>query len=80
MTIHSIPVLIKDPYRIVAVTADDDRDRDRIIGYVILNAAGARLRQELTLDEARSWMERCIDEDNVPPSVVQAPKTRGIRR
>lgn len=78
MTIHSAPVLIKDPYRIVAVMADDDRDR--IIGYAILNAAGARLRQELTLDDARVWMERYIDEDNVPPPVVHEPKMRRAGR
>jgi hypothetical protein len=34
-------VLVKDPYRIVAVI--DYRDDDRIIGYAILTASGATI-------------------------------------
>ncbi|MEJ7806599.1 MAG: hypothetical protein WKG03_11870 [Telluria sp.] len=84
MTTHSVPVLSKGQYRIVAVTIDDDDNRDQTIGYAVLDSAGIRLRQELTLDDAKAWMERYIDEDNPAPSVVpvvHAPaKPRRVRR
>ncbi len=54
-------VLVKDPYRIVAVI--DDRDDDRIVGYAILTAAGARLHYGLTLDDAKARVEDFIVED-----------------
>jgi hypothetical protein len=54
-------VLIRDPYRIVAVT--DDRDADKIVGYAILTAAGARVHYGLTLDDAKASIEDFISED-----------------
>ena len=54
-------VLVKDPYRIVAVI--DDRDDQRIVGYAILTAVGARLHYGLTLDEAKARVEDFIVED-----------------
>lgn len=53
-------VLVKDPYRIIAVI--DDRDDDRIVGYAILSAAGARLHYGLTLDEAKARVEDFIED------------------
>jgi len=55
-------VLIRDPYRIVAVT--DDRDADKIVGYAILTAAGARLHYGLTLDDAKARMKDFIGEES----------------
>lgn len=52
--------------------ADDD-DPDRITAYAILDPAGIRLRQQLTLDAAKAWVERFIDEETPAPAVVHAP-------
>ncbi len=81
MFMSSPPVLIKDQYQIVAVTADDEGDHHQIVGYVLLDSAGVRLRHELTLDAAKAWMDRFIDEGNPVPPVVQLPaKPRHVRR
>jgi hypothetical protein len=53
-------VLVKDPYRILAVIDDHD---ERIVGYAILTAAGARLHCGLTLDDAKARVEDFIVED-----------------
>ena len=82
MTTHSVPVLIKGQCRIVAVTMDDDLDdRGRIVGYALLNSAGVRLRQALTLVDAKAWMERFVDEENsASPAERVSPKPKHARR
>lgn len=52
-------ILIRGPYRIVAVSRDDDS----IIGYAILTAAGARLHFGLSLDDAKARLEDFIGND-----------------
>lgn len=71
-------VLTRERYRIVAVTGD--ADGDRVVGYSILDAAGARLHDGLTLDDARARVEDFIRDEareRGPESVPKRPKPLG---
>ncbi len=65
MTEYTHPVLIKDNYQVVAVTQDEQYDPGDITGYAVLTTAGARLRQDMSLEDARTWMDKRIEEDNL---------------
>ena len=54
-------VLVREPYRIVAMTGE--RDDNNIIGYAILTTAGARLHCGLTLDGVTARLEELIKEE-----------------
>lgn len=72
-------VLIRDPYRIVAVTSD--QEDDRIIGYAILNAAGARLHYGLTLDDAKARVDDFIRNEDRNRGPASLPKnSKPLRR
>ena len=65
MTEYTHPVLIKDNYQVVAVTQDEQYDPGDITGYAVLTTPGARLRQDMSLEDARTWMDKRIEEDNL---------------
>lgn len=71
MNIHDVPVLSEGRYRIVPVSADE-KAPDRSTAYAILDTAGTRLRRELTLDDAKAWVERYVEEETPAPAVVHA--------
>ncbi|MEO6173331.1 MAG: hypothetical protein ABIP02_09465 [Arenimonas sp.] len=60
----SHPLFIKGHYRVVALTEEQQYDENKIMAYAVLNASGAKLRHELSLDEAKAWMEKLVEEDN----------------
>lgn len=45
-------------YQIVALTRDADYEEDDIYAYAVLSSSGLKLRQELTLSDARLWLEQ----------------------
>ncbi len=65
MTEYTHPVLIKGNYQVVAVTQDEQYDPGDITGYAVLTTAGARLRQDMTLEDARIWMDKRIEEEHL---------------
>jgi len=75
------PILIKGNYQVVALTEGAQYDPEDIIAYLVMTKSGARLQYALTLDSARSWMEKLLEEDVVrlsaPPPKA---KTKRIRR
>lgn len=80
MNIHDVPALNKGCYRIVPVSADEN-DPDRITAYAVLDPSGIRLRQELTLDDAKAWVERHDEEETPAPAVMHAQvKPARLRR
>lgn len=78
---YSHPIFIKSRYRVVALTEDQQYDEDKVMAYAVLNASGAKLRHELSLDEAKAWMEKLVEEDNI--EVLASPtqiKQKRMRR
>ena len=65
VTEYTHPVLIKGNYQVVAVTQDEQYDPGDITGYAVLTMAGAKLRQDMTLEDARIWMDKRIEEENL---------------
>ena len=77
----SHPLFIKGRYRVVALTEDQQYDEDKIMAYAVLNASGAKLRHELSLDEAKAWMEKLVEEDNLDVSTsLSQIKPKRMRR
>lgn len=65
MTEYTHPVLIKGNYQVVAVTQDEQYDPDEITSYAVLTMAGARLRQDMSLEDARIWMDKLMEEEGL---------------
>lgn len=66
MSAH-VPLYARGPYRVVAVPADAPRR------YVVLDLAGAWLREEPTLDTACRWIDLRLAGRAVAPSRVPPP-------
>ncbi|HEY5973077.1 MAG TPA: hypothetical protein VIT22_14150 [Pseudoxanthomonas sp.] len=75
---YSHPILIKGRYHVVALTPEEEFDPGEITGYAVLNSSGARLRHELTLEDARAWMEKLVGEENLQHT--DPPKRTGPAR
>ncbi len=79
MTEYTHQVLIKGNYQIVAVTQDEQYDPGEIISYAVLTMAGARLCRDMSLEDARIWMDRRVEEENLQR--IEAPdRARALRR
>ena len=80
MTEYSHPLFIKGHYQVVALTPEEEYDSERV-AYAVLNSAGAKLRHELTLDNAKAWVETLIEQEHLatPESPVRARPNR-VRR
>ena len=78
---YSHPIFIKGRYRVVALSENQEYNEDNIIAYAVLNSSGAKIRHELSLIDAKEWMERLVEEDDVDVSVAQLQsKPRRVRR
>ena len=78
---YSHPIFIKGRYRVVALTEDQEYNEDKILAYAVLNASGAKLRHELSLIDAKEWMEKLVEEDNIAVDSQQPQsKPRRVRR
>lgn len=66
MTDYSHPLFTKGHYQVVALTPE--YEPERVFAYAVLNSAGAKLRHELTLDDAKAWVEALIEKDRLPNS------------
>ena len=78
---YSHTIFIEGRYRVVALSEDQEYNGGNIIAYVVLNSSGAKIRHELSLIDAKEWMEKLVEEDNVDVSVVQPQaKPRRVRR
>jgi hypothetical protein len=56
-------VLVKGNYQVVAFTADPQYDPADITAYAVLNLAGDRLRQDLSLEQARFWLDTLVEKE-----------------
>jgi hypothetical protein len=86
VTEYTHPILIKGRYQVVALTQDVEYEPGEVIAYAVYNSSGAKLRHELSLDDAKAWMEQIIEEENLqrpdqptPAKTARAKPTR-IRR
>ncbi|HEX7803936.1 MAG TPA: hypothetical protein VF471_14395 [Pseudoxanthomonas sp.] len=83
MTEYSHTILVRGRYQIVALTDEAQFDPAEVTGYAVLSPAGEKLRHELSLEEARLWADRLIEEEEAPqrsepatPASARAVKRR----
>ena len=80
MTEYSHTLLVRGRYQIVALTDEAQFDPAEVTGYAVLSSAGAKLRHELSLEDARDWADRLIEEESTqridPPTSVKPAKRR----
>ncbi|NDK38451.1 hypothetical protein DT603_06290 [Pseudoxanthomonas gei] len=80
MTEYCHPVQFRDRYQIVALSPEPDFDPADITGYAVLSPSGARLRHELTLEQARLWVDGLLQEENQRPAEPLPPGRAARRR
>ncbi|HET6783953.1 MAG TPA: hypothetical protein VFH12_08980 [Pseudoxanthomonas sp.] len=82
MTEYSHTMLVRGRYQIVALTDEAQFDPADVTGYAVLSPSGEKLRHEPSLEEARLWADRLIEEeapqrsDPAPPASARAVKRR----
>lgn len=74
------PVLIKGNYQVVALTREQEYDPGEVTAYAVLNSTGARLRQDLSLEEARIWVDTLIEEEKVLRADDPPVRAKPMRR
>ncbi|RDZ28730.1 hypothetical protein [Lysobacter silvisoli] len=67
-------VLTRGRYQIVALTPDERYEDDDIYAYAVMSSSGVKLRQELTLSDARNWLEDRIERER--PQQERSPRAR----
>ena len=80
MTEYSHTLLVRGRYQIVALTDEAQFDPAEVTGYAVLSSAGAKLRHELSLEDARDWADRLIEEESAQRSDPPAPAKPVKRR
>lgn len=63
MTGSSHCVLVEGRYQIVASSHQPDQGPHGLFAYAVATLDGARLRQQLSLDDARAWLQMLLDDD-----------------
>lgn len=82
MTEYSHTMLVRGRYQIVALTDEAQFDPADVTGYAVLSPSGEKLRHEPSLEEARLWADRLIEEEApqrsepAPPASARAVKRR----
>ncbi|NUO77709.1 hypothetical protein LVB77_13175 [Lysobacter sp. 5GHs7-4] len=66
-------VLTRGHYHIVALTRDQEFESDEIYAYAVMSSSGVKLRQELTLSDARNWIDDRIERDQGTPATPGSP-------
>lgn len=84
MTEYSHTMLVRGRYLIVALSDEAQFDPAEVTGYAVLSPTGERLRHDPSLEDARNWADRLIEEENAqrgdPPAPARAVKTGKPRR
>lgn len=79
MTEYSHTILVRDRYQIVALSQEQEFDSAEVTGYAVVTPTGARIRYEVTLEDARLWVDRLIEEEELQRSEPRA-SIKPIRR
>lgn len=74
MTEHSATVYRNGHYRVVEWDDPDGDESSR--RYVVVDANGAPLRYELTLEDAKAWLEIRLQQENGEPEPPQPQPLR----
>jgi hypothetical protein len=84
MTEYSHTMLVRGRYLIVALTDEAQFDPSEVTGYAVLSPTGEKLRYDPSLEDARDWADRLIEEESAqrgdPPAPARAVKTVKPRR
>jgi len=83
MTEYSHTMLVRGRYLIVALTDEAQFDPAEVTGYAVLSPTGEKLRHDPSLEDARDWADRLIEEESaqrgnapVPARAVKTVKPR----
>ena len=79
MTEYSHQMLVRGHYQVVALSQEPDFDADAITGYAVVSSSGARLRYEVTLEQARLWVDQLIEDEELRQAEPR-PAAKAIRR
>lgn len=81
MTEYRHPVLLRDRYRIVAISDQATYEPDAIDRYAVLTPEGLWLRDEETLEAARNWADRhCVDEPEQTAGALRPRRAKTTKR
>ncbi|CAD1793318.1 hypothetical protein XSP_002595 [Xanthomonas euroxanthea] len=56
-------VLTRGGYRVVAITREDTYAPDAVVAYAVVTDAGTRLTPDLSLDQARVWIDSLVESE-----------------
>lgn len=79
MTEYSHQLLVRERYQIVALSQEPGFEPGGVTGFAVLSPAGDRLRYELTLEGARLWVDKLIEEEALRRAEPRPP-AKAIRR
>lgn len=60
---HVHVISVDGHYQVVAFTRDARYDPDDIIGYGVTTTAGGVLRHAISAEDARNWLQWCVEEE-----------------
>ncbi|MET0807192.1 MAG: hypothetical protein ABWX93_00375 [Pseudoxanthomonas sp.] len=63
----------RDRYQIVALSPEPDFDPADITGYAVLSPDGVRIHHELTVDQARMWVDTLLQEEALQHTEPRPP-------
>lgn len=68
------PIITMGPYQVVALTQNASYDSAEIVGYAVVTTSGVKLRHELSLEDARLWLETRLEEDDDGFAAKERPR------
>ncbi len=71
-------VLTRGRYRLMALTHETQYDPAGVIGYTVVTDSGARLTPDLSMDDARVWMDALVEAENGGRAIA-APDAADLR-
>ncbi|MFO3704369.1 hypothetical protein ACI6Q5_05145 [Xanthomonas codiaei] len=57
-------VLSRGKYRVVAITREEVYSADNVVAYAVVTDAGARLTPDLSLDQAKMWIDSLVESES----------------
>ncbi|MCC4600205.1 hypothetical protein JWH11_09825 [Xanthomonas melonis] len=73
-------VLSRGGYRVVAITRDEVYAPDAVVAYAVVTDAGTRITPDLSLDQARLWVDSLVESESGGRRADPIEHKPGVRR
>lgn len=73
-------VLSRGGYRVVAITRDEVYAPDAVVAYAVVTDAGTRITPDLSLDQARQWVDSLVESESGVRRADPIEHKPGVRR